>query len=262
MKRKKKKSSQSFTFKKPEPANGVFFFYILAWKNPLKRLLSHQKSLQVIFFWSIIGKPTPLGSFWSRLWVDLYWHLSLLSVLVSAVHLDAVSTHHPLPLAALLAHSPNLSHSLRPPSCQPGGGEGWRCERKGVQKLPRRLRLLWIQKHASYASHSVPPGASLCFWNLPPLISSSTPPCLMRFTPLPPPVLHFCPPSPTERGRQSRSSDEGKMWTMEERENEGLSDVIQWFLYHSCSSPNLPQMFSDMAAPPCSLNAVRGAAVR
>lgn len=59
MKRKKKKSSRSFTFKKPEPAN-VFFFWFWLEKNPLKRLLSHQNSLQVVFFWSIIGKLTRL----------------------------------------------------------------------------------------------------------------------------------------------------------------------------------------------------------
>ena len=185
--------------------------------------------------------------------VDLYWHLSLLSVLVSAVHLDGISTHHPLPLAGLPAHSPNLSHSLRPPSCQPGGGgggEGRQCERMGVQKLPRQLRLLWILKHASYTLiQSLPehPSASATRSTAPPLISSSTPSCLMQFTPLPPPVVHFWPPSPAEHDRQSRSSDEGRCEWWEERENEGLSDVIQWFLYHSYSSPNLPQMFGDMA---------------
>lgn len=243
-----------------------FFFWFWLEKNPLKRLLSHQNSLQVVFFWSIIGKLTRLGSFWSRLRADLYWHLSLLSVLVPAVHLDSIPTHHPLPLAALPAHSPNLSHSLRPPSCQPGGGEGWRCERMGVQKLPQTAAAVMNTEARLFHSHSVPPGASLCFCNSYPLAASDllvhSPPCLMRFTPLPPPVLRFCPPSPTERGRQSRSSDESKTWMMEERENEGLSDVIEWLLYHSYSSPNLPQMFSDMAAPPCSLNAVRGAALR
>lgn len=265
MKRKKKKSSRSFTFKKPEPAN-VFFFWFWLEKNPLKRLLSHQNSLQVVFFWSIIGKLT-------RLW-------QLLIPTASGSLLAPLS-----PLCARLGGAPwcDIHPSSPPTGSSPGSfpkpvtqsppsvlparrRRGMTVRADGRAEAPQTAAAVMNTEARLFHSHSVPPGASLCFCNSYPLAASDllvhSPPCLMRFTPLPPPVLRFCPPSPTERGRQSRSSDESKTWMMEERENEGLSDVIEWLLYHSYSSPNLPQMFSDMAAPPCSLNAVRGAALR
>lgn len=187
---------------------------------------------------------------------------SLLHLIICVRACESISTHHPLPLAALPAHSPNLSYFSAPPC------EGTTCEWKSILKQPRRQRKLWLPNHAfSLYLFSFLPWAAISFCVLIPALPHNLPVHSRVLTYI------FCPPHPVVHDKVSpvkrKEINDGRRRRMNVRP---MRFIIQWFLYHFYtlgittqlqSFPILRQMFKTWTSLfSLSYNSFSGAALQ
>jgi len=138
---------------------------------------------------------------------------------------DVTSTHHPLPLAALPAHSTNLSHFSAPPACQWRGtvvrADGHTEAPRSAEAAVNTKARLWhcfpslhfsVEQPSPPATHSPAPPHQLRVHS----------PCLTGVYTSASSYLAFSSSLPCEK-KQS-SDGEGNEWW--KQENEGLRNVI------------------------------------